>query len=253
MIDTSMHGKTVIVTGASGGIGLATAQRFAEAGANVVLSARRTDVITQEAARLTAAGHTATAITADVTDEDQVRNLVEQTVATYGRLDYAVNNAGTISERQPTHEVEKSDWDHQIAVDLTAVWLTMKHELAQLVAQGSGGAIVNLSSVSGLRGYPQLAAYSASKHAVIGLTRGAAVEYAPQQIRVNAVCPGWVETPMTADYASNPAVRESMLNDNPLHRIAQPAEIAEAIFWLCSDAASFITGDAVAIDGGQTI
>lgn len=253
MISTDMQGKVALVTGASGGIGLATAQRFAEAGASVVLSARRTDVITREAERLTAAGHKAAAITADVSDEAQLKNLVARTVETFGRLDYAVNNAGVISPRQPTHELGKEDWDKQIAVDLTAVWLSMKHELAQMVAQGSGGAIVNLSSVSGIRGFPELAAYSAAKHGVVGLTRGAAVEYAARNIRVNAICPGWVETPMTSEYGSDPEIHQRMVEDAPMRRTAQPEEIAEAIFWLCSDAAGFVTGDAIAIDGGQTI
>jgi NAD(P)-dependent dehydrogenase (short-subunit alcohol dehydrogenase family) len=218
-----------------------------------VLSARRTDVIEQEAEGLRGSGHLATAITADVTDEAQLESLVARTVETYGRLDYAVNNAGTIADRQPTHEMSKSAWDHEIAVDLTGVWLSMKYELAQLVKQGTGGAIVNLSSVSGIRGYPQLAAYSAAKHGVVGLTRGAAAEYGEHKIRVNALAPGWVETPMTSGYGSDPAVHQAMVDDAVLGRTAQPEEIADTILFLCSDAGSFITGDTIAIDGGQTI
>lgn len=253
MSNINMQGRVALVTGASGGIGLAAARRFAEAGASVVLSARRTDVIEQEAKNLRDAGLQATAITADVTDEAQLKALVALTVGAYGRLDYAVNNAGTIADRQPTHQVDKKVWDHEIAVDLTGVWLSMKHELAQLVKQGEGGAIVNLSSVSGVRGYPQIAAYSAAKHGVVGLTRSVAAEYAPQNIRVNALAPGWVETPMTTEFGSDPAVHEAMVNDAPLARTAQPEEIAEIIVFLCSDSASFVTGDVIAIDGGMTI
>ncbi|MEV5003948.1 aldo/keto reductase [Nocardioides sp. LML1-1-1.1] len=148
--------------------------------------------------------------------------------------------------------IPKSTRAHRIAENFD-VFDFEKHELAAMVAQGSGGAIVNLSSVSGIRGFPQLAAYSAAKHGVVGLSRGAAVEYGPQNIRVNAICPGWVETPMTADFGSDPEVHRAMEADSPLGRTAQPEEIAGLITYLCSDQASFITGDAIAIDGGQTI
>jgi NAD(P)-dependent dehydrogenase (short-subunit alcohol dehydrogenase family) len=246
-----MEGKVALVTGASGGIGLATARKFAQAGASVVLSARRTELIEQEAEKLRAAGYKALALTADVTDTKQVSALVAQTVEHFGRLDYAVNNAGVINERGPAHELAEEEWDKLIAVNLTSVWLCMKHELAHMVQQGSG-AIVNLSSTAGLRAAPGLAAYNASKHGVVGLTKCTGVEYAAQGIRVNAVCPGWVETPMTAGYGSDPAHREQMVASEPIGRTAQPEEIAESILWLCSDAASFITGDAIAVDGGTT-
>lgn len=246
-----MRGKIAIVTGASGGIGLATARMFAEAGASVVLSARRAGRIEEEAQRLVDAGHDAVAIPADVTDATQVEALVARTVERYGRLDYAVNNAGVIADRKPAHEISQDEWNWQISVNLTAVWLSMKYELAQMVTQGSG-AIVNLSSTAGLRGAPLLAAYNASKYGVVGLTKSAGLEYAPQGIRVNAVCPGWVETPMTAEFGSDPERRKMMVASEPIGRTAQPEEIASTILWLCSDAASFVTADAIAVDGGQT-
>lgn len=244
-------GRVALVTGASGGIGLATARRFAEGGAAVVLSARRTELIEAEATILTDAGYIAVAIPADVTDSGQVEALVAGTVERFGRLDYAVNNAGVIADASATHEITQEDWDRQIAVNLTAVWVSMKHELAQMVRQGSG-AIVNLSSVSGLRGYAGLAAYAASKHGVVGLSKSAGVEYAAQGIRVNALCPGFVETPMTASLVNDPAGRVIVEAANPMHRAAQPEEIADTIAWLCSDAAGFITAAAIAADGGMT-
>lgn len=247
----TMTGKVALVTGASGGIGLATARLFAESGASVVLSARRTNLITEEAQKLTDAGYAAFAIPADVTKPDEIEALVAGTVERFGRLDYAVNNAGVIADRQPAHELSQEDWDHQISVNLTAVWLSMKYELAQMVTQGSG-SIVNLSSVAGLRAAPGLAAYNASKHGVVGLTKGTGVEYASQGIRVNAVCPGWVETPMTAEFGSDPDRRAMMVASEPIGRTAQPDEIAATIVFLCSDEASFITGDAIAVDGGMT-
>jgi NAD(P)-dependent dehydrogenase (short-subunit alcohol dehydrogenase family) len=247
----NMDGEVALVTGASGGIGLATAREFAKAGASVVLSARRTNLINEEVERLTAAGYKALAVTADVSDASQVAAMVARTVEHFGRLDYAVNNAGVINERGPAHEILEDEWDHLISVNLTAVWLCMKHELAQMVRQGFG-AIVNVSSVAGLRAAPGLAAYNASKHGVVGLTRGTGVEYASQGIRVNAICPGWVETPMTAEYGSDRERREQMIASEPIGRTAQPEEIANTAVWLCSDAASFITGQALAVDGGMT-
>lgn len=244
-------GKVALVTGASGGIGLATARKFAESGASVVLSARRTDLIEAEAKLLTDAGYTAIAIPADVTDNAQVESLVAATVKHFGRLDFAVNNAGIIGAPSATHELAQEDWDRQIAVNLTAVFVSMKHELAQMITQGSG-AIVNLSSVSGHRAYGGLAAYSASKHGVLGLTKSAGVEYASQGIRVNAVAPGFVETPMTAPFAGDPAGRKFMEEANPMKRTSQPEEIAETIAWLCSDASGFITAETIAVDGGMT-
>lgn len=251
MVNSNMAGKVALVTGASGGIGLATAREFAQAGASVVLSARRTNLIDEEVKRLTAEGYQALAVSADVTDAAQVSAMVARTVEHFGRLDYAVNNAGVINERTPAHEIPEQEWDQLISINLTAVWLCMKYELTQMVQQGSG-AIVNLSSVAGLRAAPGLAAYNASKHGVVGLSRGTGVEYASQGIRVNAICPGWVETPMTAEFGSDPERRAMMVASEPIGRTAQPEEIARTAVWLCSDAASFITGDAIAVDGGQT-
>jgi NAD(P)-dependent dehydrogenase (short-subunit alcohol dehydrogenase family) len=246
-----MQGKVALITGASGGIGLATARQFAQAGASVVLSARRARLIAEGADRLTAAGHEALAVPTDVTDASQVSAMVARTVERFGRLDYAVNNAGVINERGPAHELLEEDWNRLISVNLTAVWLCMKHKLAQMVQQGAG-AIVNVSSVAGLRAAPGLAAYNASKHGVVGLTKCTGVEYAPQGVRVNAICPGWVETPMTAEYGSDPERHSQMVASEPIGRTAQPEEIANAAVWLCSDGASYLTGDAIAVDGGMT-
>ncbi|MBZ5493783.1 MAG: glucose 1-dehydrogenase [Acidobacteriia bacterium] len=250
-MNRNMEGKVALVTGASGGIWLATARKFAKAGASIALCARRTEVINKEVTQLIAEGFKALAVSADVTHASQASAMVARTVEHFGRLDYAVNNAGVINERVATHEHSEQEWDRVISINLTAVWLCMKYELAQMVRQGFG-AIVNISSVAGLRATPRLAAYTASKHGVVGLSKGAGVEYASQGIRVNAICPGWVETPMTADYGSNPEHRQQMVASAPIGRTAQPDEIAEAVVWLCSDAASFITADAIAVDGGTT-
>lgn len=247
----NMQGKVALVTGASGGIGLATARRFAEAGASAGLCARRAELLETEVNRLTAEGHQAIAVPADVTDSGQVAAAVARVAERFGRLDYAVNNAGIINDRKPAHEIPEEEWDRVIAINLTSVWLCMKHELAQMLGQGSG-AIVNVSSVAGLRAAPLLAAYNASKHGVVGLSRGTGVEYAAQGIRVNAICPGWVETPMTADFGSDPERHRQMVASEPIGRTARPEEVAETAVWLCSDAASFITGEALAVDGGMT-
>jgi NAD(P)-dependent dehydrogenase (short-subunit alcohol dehydrogenase family) len=250
-MNSSMQGKVAFVTGASGGIGLATARRFAEAGASVALCARRVEVLDREVELLTAKGHQALAVAADVTDGGQVAAAVAHTVERFGQLDYAVNDAGIITDRKPAHEISEEEWDQVLSINLTSVWRCMKHELAQMLRQGSG-AIVNVSSVAGLRAAPLLAAYNASKHGVVGLSRGTGVEYASQGIRVNAICPGWVETPMTADYGSDPQRHRQMVGSEPIGRTARPEEIAETAVWLCSDAASFITGAALAVDGGMT-
>lgn len=172
-------------------------------------------------------------MTADVTDATQVQAMVSRVVEHFGRLDYAVNNAGVINERGAAHELAEEEWDRQIAVNLTAVWLCMKHELVPMLDQRAG-AIVNLSSVAGLRAAPGLAAYNARKHGVVGLSKGTGVEHAAQGIRVNAICPGWVETPMTADYGSDAENRAMMIASEPIGRTAQPEEIAETAVWLCS-------------------
>jgi NAD(P)-dependent dehydrogenase (short-subunit alcohol dehydrogenase family) len=215
------------------------------------LCARREQLLNEEVAKLKAEGFDALAVAADVSDASQVSAMIARIIERFGRLDYAVNNAGIINERVPTHEHSEEEWDRVISINLTAVWLCMKYELAQMVRQGSG-AIVNVSSVAGIRATPRLAAYTASKHGVVGLSKGAGIEYAAQGIRVNAICPGWVETPMTAEFGSDPDNRRLMIASEPMGRTAQPNEIAETAVWLCSDAASFITAETLAVDGGMT-
>jgi NAD(P)-dependent dehydrogenase (short-subunit alcohol dehydrogenase family) len=237
-----------LITGAGGGIGRATSLAFAAAGAVVVV----VDIVEEAAAEtvrlVQAAGGEATAVLADVTRSTDIAGAVETAVATYGRLDCAVNNAGiTLGRKVRAAEINEEEWRRVIDVNLTGVWLGMRHEIPALERTG-GGAIVNVSSVAGLVGSSAAdAAYSASKHGVIGLTKTAALDYATSDIRVNAVCPGPVRTRMVDDAVH---MAEFFAQASPMERIAEPAEIAAAIFWLCSGAASFVTGAALSVDGG---
>src|SRR5215510_5244914 len=230
-----LKGKVAVVTGASSGIGRASALVFAREGAKVVVA----DVIVtggEETVRLIkAAGGEA---------------MVNTAVATYGRLDCAHNNAGVEGAMGTTADYTEADWDRVIRVNLTGVWLCMKYEIPQMLKEG-GGAIVNTASGAGLVGVPRMPAYIASKHGVVGLTRTAALEYAKSGVRVNAVCPGVIQTPMVERVtAKRPGMAERMAAAEPVGRMGQPEEIAEAVVWLCSDAASFVTGHAMSVDGG---
>ena len=250
-----LDGKIALITGAASGIGRSTALLFADEGATIVLA----DVDEEggpETERLVGdRGGTAIFVRCDVSASDQVEALVRECVERFGRLDCAYNNAGIGGASAPLADYDEEAWDRVIAVNLTGVFLCMKHELRQMVTQGSG-AIVNAASLVGVIGYPNLAAYNAAKHGVVGLTRTAALEYASHGIRVNAVCPAWIETPMVMDQgpapASIPAVREALAGQIPLKRLGQPEEVAQAVAWLCSDAASFITGQPLLVDGGVT-
>jgi NAD(P)-dependent dehydrogenase (short-subunit alcohol dehydrogenase family) len=248
----AFDGKVALVTGAGGGIGLATAKAFAKAGAAIII-ADRDEVTTGKAAEgLRAAGHNAIGVTCDVTDRGQVRAMVEQAVGTYGRLDAAFNNAGINCDGAPLIETEDDEFDAIVNVNLRGVWNSMKAELRQMVAQGSG-AIVNCSSIGGMRGSKGRAAYSASKFGVIGLTRASALDYADKGIRINAVCPGIIgNTPMAAKVTKNydPDIIKAFVAAEPIGRLGEPEEIAAAVLWLCSPAASFVLGHAMAIDGG---
>jgi NAD(P)-dependent dehydrogenase (short-subunit alcohol dehydrogenase family) len=244
--------KVALVTGAGTGLGLATAIAFAEAGAAVTLADVNEPAVRSAADELTAAGHRAMAIRCDVADEAEVAAMVRQTVATFGQLDAAYNNAGIQYPAVEIADASGEEFDRVIAVNLRGVWNCLKHELRQMRAQGSG-AIVNCSSIGGLIGVPGRAMYHASKHGVIGLTKSTALEYAARGIRINAVCPGVIETPMVAGMlAGEPAAMKEIMRDQPIGRLGRPEEIAAAVLWLCSPGASFVIGHALAVDGGYT-
>ena len=245
-------GQVALVTGAGSGMGLSTAQAFAEAGAAVVLADINEDALRSATDELEAAGHQVLGITCDVSDEDRWRPWSTSTVSTFGRLDFAFNNAGIQVPPSDAADEPAATFDRVTAINLRGVWACMKHELRQMREQGSG-AIVNCSSLGGLVGLPGRAAYHASKHGVIGLTRSAALEYAPRGIRINAVCPGTIQTPMVTDMIAKGELDPTeAMKDQPIGRFGQREEIAAAVLWLCSPAASFVVGVALPVDGGYT-
>ena len=244
------EGKVVLVTGAGSGIGRATALVFAREGAKVVVSDIVVEGGEETVQQIKAAGGEAIFVKADVSKAADVEALITQTVETYGRLDCAFNNAGIEGGVKPTIDCTEEEFDRTIAVNLTGVWLCMKYEIQQMLSQG-GGAIVNTASVAGLVGFPGLPDYVASKHGVLGLTKTAALEYAKSGIRVNAVCPGVIQTPMVERGAQlSPGFDELAVSMEPVGRFGQPSEIGEAVVWLCSEAASFVTGHPMTVDGG---
>jgi NAD(P)-dependent dehydrogenase (short-subunit alcohol dehydrogenase family) len=245
-----MQGKVAIVTGGSTGIGRASALAFARRGASVVI-ADVNDEAAEEAVELVKAeGADARYVRTDVTDSAQVAAMVEQTVGAFGRLDYAHNNAGMSGMSAGVVDCTEEQWNHTIALNLTGVFLSMKHEIPKMLVAG-GGAIVNTSSGAGLVGFAALPAYVASKHGVIGLTKSAALELVRAGIRVNAICPGTTRTPMIENYiGGDPQMEKLMTMASPLGRMAKPEEMAEAAVWLCSDAASFVNGVALPVDAG---
>ncbi len=241
------HGQVALVTGASSGIGFASAQAFAQAGAAVVLADINEDAVRGAAEQLASRGARAMAVKCDVSDEAQAAAMVARAVETFGRVDMAFNCAGILGPMCDATEEQGAAVDDVIAVNLRGVWACMKHELVQMRKQG-GGAIVNCSSLGGLVGLPGRAAYHASKHGVIGLTKCAALDNATRGIRVNAVCPGVVETPMARSIDADAV--EAFVRSQPIGRIGRAEEIAAAVLWLCSPAASFVLGIALPVDGG---
>jgi NAD(P)-dependent dehydrogenase (short-subunit alcohol dehydrogenase family) len=245
-------GQVALVTGGSSGMGPANARAFAEAGAAVVIADINNATLGSAADELTAAGHQVLGVRCDVSDEDSVAAMVKSTVDTFGRLDMAFNNAGIQVAPSDAADEPAEVFDRVNAINLRGVWACMKHELGQMRAQGSG-AIVNCSSLGGLVGLPGRASYHASKHGVIGLTTSAALQYAPRGIRINAICPGTIETPMVADMASKGELdRAEATAATPIGRFGRGEEIAASVLWLCSPGASFVVGVALPVDGGYT-
>ncbi|MGW6240280.1 glucose 1-dehydrogenase [Streptomyces sp. NPDC055094] len=248
----NFENKVALVTGAASGMGLATARAFAEAGAAVVLADVDDDAVRTAAEELTLSGRQAIGVTCDVTDETQTAAMVERAVTTFGRLDMAFNNAGVQVPPMDAADEPAENFDFVNAVNLRGIWASMKHELRHMRQQGDG-VIVNCSSLGGLLGAPQRAAYHASKHGVIGLTKSAAVEYAPKGIRINAVCPGVIDTPMAADVIENQAeAMAEIMKEQSIGRLGRADEIAAAVLWLCSPGASLVVGVALPVDGGFT-
>lgn len=246
-----MEEKVAMVTGAAAGIGLACAEAFAKSGYITVLADINEPI--GQAEKLVSDGWKAVPYRCDVSDTQSVEKMIGWIVATYGRLDAALNNAGIQTPQRPMAEITDEEFDRTVAVDLKGVWNCMRYEIRQMLKQG-GGAIVNTSSQGGVTGFPGQAAYIACKHAVIGLTRTAAIDYAAKGIRVNAICPGAIRTPMAEELIRrNPQVEKDLLRDIPAGRLGKPEEIANAVLWLCSPQASFVDGHALLVDGAFSI
>lgn len=249
------HDKVALVTGAGAGIGRATAMEFGRAGARVVVSDIVDEGGEETVRQIRQAGGDATFVRCDVSVAGEVEALVHRAVQAYGHLDYGVNNAGIEGTLAPIDRMSEEAWQRVLAVNLTGVWLCVKYELQQMLRQGSG-AIVNMASILGVVGFAQAGAYVAAKHGVVGLTQTAALEYAEKGIRVNAVCPAFIETPMVMERGlaagTHPEAYRQLAALHPVKRLGTPDEVANAVLWLCSDAASFVTGDAVLMDGGYT-
>lgn len=250
-MNISFESKVALVTGAGSGLGLATARAFAESDASVVLADYNEKSARAAAEGLVAQGHKALAIRCDVSDDEQVEAMVHQTVTAFGRLDAAYNNAGIQNVLAETADTTAEDYDRVMGVNLRGVWSCMKFELQQMRKQGSG-TIVNCSSLGGLVGGAERGIYHAAKHGVLGFTKSAALEYAARNIRINAICPGLIQTAMADQMvaAGQGEALKAMEKMIPMARVGRPEEIANAVLWLCSDAASYVTGQSISVDGG---
>ena len=246
------HNKTAMVTGAGSGIGRYSALAFAQEGANVIVSDIDVQGGEETVQMIQESNGKAHFFQCDVSQSDQVEELIKATIHTFGRLDYAVNNAGVSMRPASTVEIDEAEWDRVISINLKSVWLCMKYEIPQMQKTG-GGVVINVSSLAGIRGKEGTLAYTASKHGVIGMTKTAALEYAKEGIRINAVCPGLTESGMTAGLEHHPDLAQQLIAQIPMGHMGQSQNIADAVVWLCDNTASFITGHVLVIDGGQTI
>ena len=250
-MSTELQNKVALVTGGTTGIGRDTAVLFAKAGAKVVVSGRRETEGEETSNLIRAAGGDGLFVKSDVSKSSDVQSLVQKTVEKFGRLDIAFNNAGIEGKWVPLIEQSLEDWDAVIDINLKGTWLCLKYEIQQMLKQGGGGTIVNMSSVAGLMGAAGAGVYCASKHGVIGLTRTAALEYARSGIRINAVCPAVIETAMADRAFADPEANKRVLALHPIGRFGKPMEVAEAVLWLCSSKSSFMTGHYIVLDGGM--